>query len=127
MDQTSNRGLRKAARISGTLLVAFILIVAIAVLIDSWGKPGPGLSTFNKIMFFFEGVGAAGLVLALWKECCGGSISFLGFLVFNILAAFNPTPGSGYTIFLLLPIVPSILYLTWCWKERKSKNKTAGT
>ena len=127
MNQSSNRNLRKVARISGTLLVAIILFVAIGVAIDSWGKKGPALSTYNIIVFLFIGIGAAGLILALWNECWGGIVSLLGFLVFNILAAVNPTPDSGYFILLLLPIVPPILYLRWCWVEKGSKNKTPGT
>jgi hypothetical protein len=127
MDQSSNSGLRKVARISGTILVAIILLVAIAVAIDSWGKQGSGLGTYNSILFLFMWVGTAGLILALWKECWGGSVSLLGFLVFNILAAMNPTPGSGYFILLLFPLVPSVLYLSWCWLEKNSKNKTPGS
>ena len=127
MDQSSNKKLRKLARISGTLLAAIILFVAILVAIDSWGKKGPALSTFNIILFLFMGVGTAGLILARWNERWGGIVSFLGFLVFNILAAVNPTPGSGYTILLLLPIIPSILYLRWCWLEKDSKNKIPET
>jgi len=42
---------------------------------------------------------------------------------FNILAALNPTPGFRYFIFLLLPVVLSILYLSWCWLEKNSKIK----
>jgi uncharacterized membrane protein YccC len=126
MDQSSNKKLRKLARISGTLLAAIILFVAILVAIDSWGKKGPALSTYNIILFLFVGVGTAGLILALWNERWGGIVSFLGFLVFNILAAMNPTPGSGYIILLLLPIIPSILYLRWCWLEKDTKNKIPG-
>jgi hypothetical protein len=124
MEQSSINTLRKVARISGTLLAAVIVLVAIAVAIDGAGKPGPGLGTYNTILFLVMGLGTAGLLLALWNECWGGIISFLGFLGFNILAAVNPTPGSGYTVLLLLPIVPSILYLRWSWLNKQSKNKT---
>jgi hypothetical protein len=123
MNPSSNNTLLKAARISGTILAAVILLVAIAIALDSAGKPGPGLSTYNTILFMFMGLGTAGLILALWKECWGAIVSLLGFLVFNSLAAVNPTPGSGYTILLLLPIVPSILYLYWCWLNKQPKDK----
>jgi uncharacterized membrane protein YccC len=127
MDQSPNKKLRKLARISGTLLAAIILFVVILVAIDSWGKKGPALSTYNIVLFLFVGIGTAGLILALWKELWGGIVSFLGFLFFNILAAVNPTPGSGYIILLLLPIIPSILYLRWYWLEKGTKNKIPGT
>jgi hypothetical protein len=124
MNSSSNKTLLKAARISGTILAAVIVLVAIAVALDSAGKPGPGLGTYNTILFLVMGLGTAGLLLALWNECWGGIISLLGFLVFNILAAVNPTPGSGYIVLLLLCIVPSILYLRWCWLNKQSKNKS---
>lgn len=127
MDQSSKRVLRKVARISGTLLAAIILFLTIAEAMESWGKPGPGLGTYNIILFMFSGVGTAGLILALWKECWGGLVSLTDFLVFNILAALNPTTGSRYFSFLLLSLVPSILYLSWCWLEKNSKNKTPGS
>ena len=123
MNASSNNSLRKVARISGTILAAVIVLVAIGVSLDSAGKSGPGLSTFNIILFLVMGLGTAGLLLALWNECRGGIISLLGFLGFNILAAVNPTPDSGYTGLLLLTIVPSVLYLCWCWLNKQSKNK----
>lgn len=119
MDQSAGNKLRKAARISGTLLFTVIFVVAILELIDNWGKPGTGLSLFLVFLFLAAGIGAAGLVLALWNECWGGFVSLVSFIAFNILAANNPLPGAGYPYFLLLTLVPSVLYLLY-WRRNKN-------
>jgi hypothetical protein len=127
MEKYSYNNLRKAARISGTFLALLILVLAILELIDNWGKEGTGLSNYLVFLGLSAGVGAAGLLLALKNEFWGGAVSLLSFIAFNILAAMNPLPGAGYPYFLLLTIVPSILYLRWWWLERKSTNTVAGS
>lgn len=115
--------IRWTARILGTLMVIFTLLIGIGELLEEHSGPNAGLNAFTIITFLVWGVALAGLILALWKEGLGGIISLIGFIVFNILAAINPTPDSRYPFGLLLFMIPSILYLAYWWLERDSSNK----
>ncbi len=115
--------IRWAALITGTLMVIFVLIFAIGNFLEGLDKPKPDYNTYTIIIFVIWGAGLAGLILALWKEGLGGIISLLCFIIFNILTAFNTTPGSSYTYVLLFFMIPSILYLVYWWLERNSKNR----
>lgn len=114
-------GIRWAARISGTLLVAFTLFFVIASFIDGMnrnnGSPLTSLSTLIIIIFIIWGIALAGLILALWKEGMGGIISLGSFILMYILNLFNTEAsvrGGAFPIFLIFSI-PSILYLCY-WK-----------
>lgn len=111
--------LRWTARITGILMVIFTLFIGIGELLESRS----GLNEYNTIVFVIWGGGLAGLILALWREGLGGIISLLCFIIFNILAATNPTPGSGYTYVLLFFMFPSILYIIYWWLNKNSSNK----
>ena len=127
MNKSSNNGLRWAARITGTLVVAFTLFFAIGEMIEGSGKQGPGFDTYTKVVFTVWGIGLGGLILAFWNEGLGGKISLLCFIVFNILVAANPDPDSRYSIVLLLYMIPSILYVAWWWLQKKSTNNFSGS
>ncbi len=124
MKDPRTKGLRRTARISGTLMVAFVLVIATLVLIDRAGKQGPGLGTYNIVLFTVLGVGLAGLLVAFWKEGLGGMISTVGFIACNVLAAVNPTPGSSYFFGLLFFFFPSLLYLRCWWLDRNFRQPT---
>ena len=115
--------IRWAARITGTLMVIFVLIFAIGNFLEGLDKPKPDYNTYTIIIFVIWGAGLAGLILALWKEGLGGIISLLCFIIFNILTAFNTTPGSSYTYVLLLFMIPAILYLVYWQLKRDSSNR----
>lgn len=115
--------IRWAARITGTLMVIFVLIFAVGNFIEGLDKPKPDYNTYTIVIFIIWGTGLAGLILALWKEGLGGIISLLCFIVFNILTAVNTTPGSSYTYVLLLFMIPSILYLVYWLLEKNSSRK----
>jgi hypothetical protein len=115
--------IRWTARILGTLMVIFTLLFGIGALFEEQSGPNPGLNTFTIITFIVWGAGLAGLILALWKEGLGGIVSLIFFIIFNVLAAVNPTPDSWYPIGLLLFMIPSILYLLYWWLEKDSSNK----
>jgi uncharacterized membrane protein len=121
MKNSSNNGMRWTARILGTLMVAFVLLFAIGTIIEGSRKQGPGLDVYTIIVFIVWGTGLAGLILAWWKEGLGGIISSVCFIVFNILAAVSPVPGSSYSFVLLLFMIPSILFLSCWWMERNNK------
>ena len=115
--------IRWAARIIGTLIVIFTLIIGIGEMLEGHNKPNADYNTYTIIIFIVWGAGLVGLILALWKEGIGGIISLLCFIIFNVLAAINPTPDSRYSYGLLLFMIPSILYLVYWWLVRYSSKK----
>ena len=112
--------IRWSARIIGTLIVAFTLLIVIGEMLEGRNRPASEPNIYNIITFVVWGTGLSGLILALWKEGLGGMISLLCFIIFNILAAMNPTPGSRYMNTLLFFMLPSILYLLYWWLKRNS-------
>ena len=114
--------MRWAARILGGLMVVFVLIFAIGSFMEGLSKQGAGSDAYTVITFVVWGVGLAGLILAWRNERLGVFISLAGFVVFNILAAVNPNPGSSYTFVLLLFLIPSVLYVSCWWLEAKTQS-----
>jgi uncharacterized membrane protein len=111
--------IRWAARIIGALLIIFCLTFFIGSRADSQNP----LETYNIVAFSILGIGLAALILAWWKEGLGGIISFLSFIVWNLLAAFSPVEGAGYGFILLFPLVPSVLHLLAWWLKRNMLKK----
>jgi len=112
--------IRWSARIIGTLIVAFTLFIGIGELLEGRSRPASEPNIYNIITFVVWGTGLSGLILAIWKEGLGGIVSLLCFIIFNILAAMNPTPGSRYMYTLLFFMLPSLLYLLYWWLKRNS-------
>jgi hypothetical protein len=115
--------IRWSARILGTLMVAFTLLIVIGEMLEGRNRSSSEPNIYNIISFVVWGIGLSGLILALWKEGLGGTISFLCLIILNILIAMNPTPGSSYSYVFLLFMLPSILYLLYWWLKRKSSIK----
>ena len=115
--------IRWTARIIGTLLVIFSLFFFIGSIFEEFKNQGAGLETYNIIVFAVVGIGLAALILAWWKEGLGGIIAFISFIVFNLLAAVSPVEGSRYLPTLLLPLVPSVLYLFYWLLKRNMLNR----
>ena len=96
--------IRWTARIVGTLLVLFSLIIGVGEMLESYNKDG--VSPFDKfdflmiITFVFFIVGLAGLILALWKEGKGGIISLFSFIIFIFLVGINPEANFIFGIFI---------------------------
>jgi hypothetical protein len=107
--------IRRLARIIGILLIIFCIIFFIGNRVDSQ-KP---LDTYNILVFTVLGIGLAALILAWWKEGLGGIISFISFIVYNLLAAFSPVEGARYGFLLLFPLTPSILHLLAWWLTKR--------
>ena len=120
---TSISSLRWTASIIGIFMVGFTLLFWIGSLVEGWNKTGPGLGTYTIIIFVFWGLGLAGLLFAIWKPGIGGLFSLLSFIVFNILAAVNTTPGSRYMGVLLIFLLPSVLFLADWWLTKSSNKK----
>jgi hypothetical protein len=113
--------IRWTARIIGTLLVIFTLVLGIANFIYGLnrtnGSPLASFSTLIIIIFIIWGFALAGLVVALWKEGLGGCISLVSFLLMYILNLFNaaaPNRWGAIFVFLIFSI-PSLLYLYY-WR-----------
>ena len=120
---TSISSIRWTASIIGIFMIGFTLLFWIGSLLEGWNKPGPGLGTYTIIIFVFWGLGLAGLLFAIWKPGIGGLFSLLSFIVFNILAAVNTTPGSRYMGVLLIFLLPSVLFLADWWLTESSNKK----
>ena len=115
--------IRQAARIFGTLLVIFCLVFFIGSIIEGLQRPGPVLENYNIIVFAVWGIGLAALIQSWWKEGLGAIISFISFIVFNLLAAVNPVEGSRYMFILLIFLIPSILYMLYWFLKRNMLKK----
>jgi uncharacterized membrane protein len=83
--------IRWLARIIGILLLVFCLTFFIGEY-----DPQDPLDTYYILVFAVLGIGLAALILAWWKEGLGGIISFVSFIVFNLLAAFSSVEGGRY-------------------------------
>ncbi len=116
--------IRWTARIVGTLLVLFTILIGVGEMLESYNRHG--VSPFDKfdilmiITFVFFIVGLAGLILALWKEGKGGIISLLSFIIFIFILGINPKSNFIYGLFIYL--IPSVLYIYCWWLTKKSSN-----
>ncbi|MCX6225564.1 MAG: hypothetical protein NTV01_12575, partial [Bacteroidia bacterium] len=81
--------LRWTARVIGTVLVLFTLIMAVGEMLDGYHRAGKmSLDTINClqiITFIFWFLALAGLILAWWKEGAGGFFSLICTVIFLIL------------------------------------------
>jgi hypothetical protein len=118
--------IRWTARIIGTLMVVFTLLIGIGELLEEYSKNGSTTSsTFDTLMiitFTFWGVGLAGLIFALWKEGLGGIVSFLSFTIFIVFVAINPKPNVHFMNVLFIFLIPSVLYILCWWLTKRMKN-----
>ena len=117
--------IRWTARIVGTLLVLFTILIGVGEMLESYKKHGVSpLTTFDIstiFAFVFWIVGLAGLILALWKEGKGGIISLFSFIIFIFLLGINPKSNFIYGLFIYL--IPSVLYVYCWWLTKKPSNK----
>ena len=117
--------IRWTARIVGTLLVLFTILIGVGQMLESYNRDGAAaLDTFDTLMiitFVFWIAGLAGLILALWKEGLGGIGSLLSFIIFIFLLGINPKSNFIYGLFIYL--IPSVLYVYCWWLTKKPSNK----
>jgi len=121
---TTIRIVRWTARIIGTLIVVFTLLIGIGEILESYNNHDSAASdTFDTLMiitFTFWGAGLASLILALWKEGLGGIVSLLSFTIFIFLVGINPKPDVHFMYELLIFLIPSVLYIYCWWLTKKS-------
>ncbi len=97
------------ARITGTLILAFILFMILAHIFGQ-GESGSGLNdTLDIVSFIFFPISSVvGLSLALKWEGVGGLITILGMIGLIIVR-----PDLLIAFLVLVPIIPGILYTTY--------------
>jgi hypothetical protein len=112
--------IRWTARIIGTLLVLFSIIIGVGEMLESYNKDGTSPFDNFDILIIITSVilivGLAGLILAIWKEGKGGIISLFSFIVLIFLVGINPEANFTYGLFIYL--IPSVLYI-YCWWSTK--------
>jgi hypothetical protein len=119
-------GIRWTARVVGTLLVLFTLLIVIGEMIDGYHRNGKiDLETFNIlqiITFIFWFFGLAGLILAWWKEGAGGILSFICTVIFLILVKVNANvnPEARFMVILFIFLIPSVLFIIYWWLTKKA-------
>lgn len=121
--------IRWSARIIGTLIVAFTLLIVIGELLESYKGGYATSETFNFLIiitFSFWGAGLASLILALWHEGVGGFVSLICFMIFILLIGVNPKPDVNFSNVLFIYLIPSVLYLFYWWLKRKFFEKNRG-
>lgn len=106
--------IRWSARITGTAFVVLTLVFGIGNLIEGINRKDSNTSFDTNLLFtfFIWGIGLVGLVWALWDEKKGGILSFVSFIIFNILAAIRAENNSATGV-LVIFLIPPILYLTY--------------
>ena len=118
--KTTNKGwtiLRWAARITGTLILAFILFMLLAGIFGE-DQSGSGFNSTRDIITFicFPISSVVGLALALKWEGLGGFITIIGMIVLIIIR-----PELLAAFLVLTPIIPGFLYAIY-WAYTKDLN-----
>jgi hypothetical protein len=108
--------LRWVARILGSILVVFTLLIFVGESMEKGPNPQP-VSPVIVVIFIIWGIALAGLVVAFWKEGTGGLISIVSFILVYIVNLFNKEASMRGNLFPLIAFfsIPAILYLIY-WK-----------
>ena len=111
--------IRWVARITGTLLVVFTLIIGIVIIIDAAKNAVTPSSPLVKIAFLFLGIALLGLLIALWKKDWVGLFLSFCLLINYILGLFEPESDKvGMLINDLIFVIPSFLYIFYWWMNK---------
>jgi len=112
----------QTARIIGTVWISFYLFAIVFGYLEHIQiKPGHD-STPNYLLIPIVVcilIALTGLFIAWWRSGIGGFISLFGFIIAEILSLIDPKFIFPLLIFVI-SLLPSILYLVYWWKERKS-------
>lgn len=107
--------IRWIARISGSLILAFILFFILAYLFGE-DESGDGFRNTNEVLsfIFFPVSTLVGLGLAYKWEGLGGIITIIG-----VIALFIVRPDLLNSILMAIPVIPGVLYSTyWIMKKK---------
>ena len=107
---SSLKGMRLAARITGTLLSVFFLVFAsFSIAGEIKGQVHP-YSIIQMVVFFFWGIALLALLLAIWNEGLGGVISLASLIMMFLFGLFIPEADKGGMLMVVIILaVPSIL------------------
>ena len=127
-EKTPSTSLRLIARIIGTVWTIFYLFVIVVGYLENIQiKPGH-VSQPNDILVIpivaCLLIALTGLFIAWWRPGIGGFISLLGFIMMKVLSIFSPKFTFPFPI-VAISLLPSILYLVYWWKVRKSSSKNS--
>ena len=104
------------ARISGTLVLAFVLFFVLAYTIGPEEQGGGPLSTHDMVTFIFFPVSTiVGLALALKWEGIGGAITVFGMISLIVI---RPDLASSALI-MAIGLIPGLLYLSYWLLSRR--------
>jgi len=125
---TPSTSLRLTARITGTIWILFFLfVIVVGYLEDIQIKPGH-VSQPNDILVIpivsCLLIALTGLFIAWWRPGIGGVISLLGFIMVEVLSIFSPKFTLPFPI-VAISLLPSIMYLVYWWKVRKSSSENS--
>lgn len=118
-------GLRRAARITGSVWVVFILVVNVGYLLDGYINNGNQFATPDDYLAVATLVslyiGLAGLIIAFWKTLPGIILSSIGFLGAGLFLLIDPKLNFNL-IALIVIFIPTILYIGY-WLEVRAQAK----
>jgi len=104
------------ARISGTLLVAFLLLMTIPSYISK-GVPH-NTTTSRIVMGIFFDLGNVGIILAWRWEGFGGFLAALSVIVAMLLSIFWVQGKASYIAFSFW-LIPALLFIYCWWRTRR--------
>ena len=120
--KTPSKSSLQTARIIGTIWISFYLFaIVIGYLEHIEIKPGH-VSTPNYLLIPIVAcilIALTGLFIAWWRAGIGGFISLFGFIIAEVLSIIDPKFIFPLLIFAI-SLLPSILYLVYWWKGKKS-------
>ena len=106
-----------AARISGSMILIFITFFVVAHIFGEEESGNGFRNTKEVIIFLFFPISTViGLSLALKWEGIGGAITTVGMIGLFILR-----PDLLKSIFMMIPIIPGILYINYWLMTKKTK------
>ena len=112
----------QTARIIGTIWISlYLLMIVFGYLEHIQIKPGHD-STPNYLLIPIVAcllIALTGLFIAWWRPGIGGFISLFGFIIVEVLSLIDPKFIFPLLVFAI-SLLPSILYLVYWWKAKKT-------
>ena len=120
--KTPSKSSLQTARIIGTIWASFYLFaIVFGYLEEIQIKPGH-VSTPDFLQIPIAVcllIAVTGLIIAWWRAGIGGLISLFGFIIAEVLSLIDPKFIFPLLMFAI-SLLPSILYLVYWWKVKKS-------
>ena len=126
--ETPSKSSLQPARIIGTIWISFYLFAIVFGYFEHIQiKPGhvsqPDDILLIPIVACFL-IALIGLFIAWWKAGIGGLISLFGFIIAEVLSLIAPKFVFPFLMFAI-SLLPSILYLVYWWKLKKSSSENS--